>query len=126
MNSFENQENINLQIDAASNQIADALWPRNRSKQASQTRTISPKQARNATEETSRDGRHQPIGNLKDINDVHAIYQQIKNRKKGSVDVRSLMKSQGGQRQSSQNQYQPKPDWKHLQQEVEMMLLDGD
>lgn len=74
----------------------------------SQTRTISP---RHVTEETNRDGSRQPVGNLKDINDVHAIYRQLKNGgKKGSVDVRSLMRSQGGQRS--------KPDWRHLQQEV--------
>ena len=103
-NSFSNANPPNNLMDQQmqSNYISAALWPVNTQKLPnSQTRTISPTQTRHATEDTSRGGRRgggQPIGNLKDINDVHAIYQQIKNGKKGSVDVRSLMRSQGGQR----------------------------
>ena len=79
--SFSNAVNPQMMDpQIQSNYISAALWPANTQTQKppnSQTRTISPTQrSRIATEETSRGGGRggQPIGNLKDINDVHAIY----------------------------------------------------
>lgn len=86
-------------------------------RQTSGMRTISPsgEHTTSGIEGPDQETRH-PIGQLKDINDVQLVYDHVGKVQKGKVNIRNMMKSQGGQTK--------RPDWKKLQNEVQRAILD--
>lgn len=60
----------------------------------------------------------QPMGQLKDIRDVNAVYNQMNAQKSQKFDVRDIMRVKSGNRTSS------KPDWTQIHTSAQTILID--